>query len=63
MKLDKSVHRLYAIDVERPCSLKALLHTSLIASILAALLTHTHNLNTLPQHDGAPAEAPLHPRA
>jgi len=63
MKLDKSVHRLDAIDAERPCSLKALLHASLIASILAALLAHTHNLNTRPQQDGAPrTEAPLHPR-
>jgi hypothetical protein len=63
LKLDKSVHRLDAIDAERPCSLKALLHASLIASILAALLAHTHNLNTRPQQDGAPrTEAPLHPR-
>jgi putative transposase len=63
MKLDTSVHRLDAIDAERPCSLKALLHASLIASILAALLAHTHHLNTRPQQDGAPrTEAPLHPR-
>jgi hypothetical protein len=63
MKLDKSVHRLDAIDAERPCSRKALLHASLIASLLAALLAHTHNLNTRPQQDGAPrTEAPLHPR-
>jgi hypothetical protein len=63
MKLDKSVHRLDAIDAERPCSLKALLHASLLASILAALLAHTHNLKTRPQQDGAPrTEAPLHPR-
>jgi putative transposase len=63
IKLDKSVHRLDAIDAERPCSLKALLHASLIASILAALLAHTHNLNTRPQQFGAPrTEAPLHPR-
>jgi len=63
IKLDKSVHRLDAIDAERPCSLKALLHASLIASILAALLAHTHNLNTRPQQLGAPrTEAPLHPR-
>jgi hypothetical protein len=63
MKLDTSVHRLDAIDAERPCSLKVLLHASLIASILAALLAHTHHLNTRPQQDGAPrTEAPLHPR-
>jgi putative transposase len=63
IKLDKSVHRLDAIDAERPCSLKALLHASLIASILAALLAHTHNLKTRPQQIGAPrTAAPLHPR-
>jgi putative transposase len=63
IKLDKSVHRLDAIDAERPCSLKALLHASLIASILAALLAHTHNIHTRPQQAGAPrTEAPLHPR-
>lgn len=63
LKLDKSVHRLDAIDAERPCSLKALLHASLIASILAALLAHTHNMHTRPQQAGARrTEAPLHPR-
>jgi putative transposase len=63
IKLDKSVHRLDAIDAERPCSLKTLLHASLIASILAALLAHTHNLQTRPTQDGASrTEAPLHTR-
>jgi putative transposase len=61
IRLDKSVHRLDAIDAERPCSLKTLLHASLIASILAALLAHTHNFQTRPKQDGAPrTEAPLH---
>jgi putative transposase len=63
IRLDKSVHRLDAIDAERPCSLKTLLHASLIASILAALLAHTHNFQTRPTQDGAPrTEAPLHTR-
>jgi putative transposase len=63
IKLDKSVHRLDAIDAERPCSLKTLLHASLIASILAALLAHTHNLQTHPTQVGAPrTAAPLHTR-
>ena len=44
IRLDKSVNRLDAIDAERPCSLKTLLHASLIASTIAALLAHTHNL-------------------
>jgi putative transposase len=63
IKLDKSVHRLDAIDAERPCSLKTLLHASLIASTIAALLAHTHNLQTRPPQVGVPrTEAPLHPR-
>jgi Transposase DDE domain len=63
IRLDKSVNRLDAIDAERPCSLKTLLHASLIASTLAALLAHPHNLQTHPPQAGAPrTEAPLHPR-
>jgi putative transposase len=63
IKLDKSVHRLDQIDAERPCSVKTLLHASLIASIIAALLAHIHNLQTRPPQEGAPqTEAPLHPR-
>jgi hypothetical protein len=63
IRLDKSVNRLDAIDAERPCSLKTLLHASLIASTLAALLAHTHHVQTRPQQAGAPrTEAPLHPR-
>jgi hypothetical protein len=63
IKLDKSVHRLDQIDAERPCSVKTLLHASLIASMIAALLAHIHNLQTRPPQEGAPrTEAPLHPR-
>jgi putative transposase len=63
IKLDKSVNRLDAIDSERPCSLKTLLHASLMASTIAALLAHTHNLKTRPTQAGKPRmEAPLHPR-
>ena len=63
IRLDKSVNRLDAIDAERPCSLKTLLHASLMASTIAAILAHTHNLQTRPQQPGAPRmEAPLHPR-
>jgi putative transposase len=63
IRLDKSVHRLDEVDSEQPCSLKTLLHASLIASSIAALLAHTHNLQTRPPQAGAPCtEAPLHPR-
>jgi hypothetical protein len=63
IKLDKSVHRLDQVDAERPCSVKTLLHASLIAAIIAALLAHTHNMQTRPAEVGGPqTEAPLHPR-
>jgi putative transposase len=63
IKLDKSVNRLDEIDSERPCSLKTLLHASLMASTIAALLAHTHNLKTRTTQAGEPRmEAPLHPR-
>jgi putative transposase len=63
IELDKSVHRLGQIDAERPCSLKTLLHASLVASTIAAVLAHRHNLNTRPQQAGASrTEAPPHIR-
>jgi Transposase DDE domain len=63
IRLDKSVHRLDQIDAERPCSLKTLLHASLIAAIIAALLAHRHNIQTRPPQVGMPRpEAPGHPR-
>jgi hypothetical protein len=48
IKLEKSVPRLDATDAERPCSLKTLWHAARIASILAALLAHTHHLQPRP---------------
>jgi hypothetical protein len=63
IRLDTSVNRLDAIDAEQPCRLKTLLHASLIASTIAALLAHTHHVPTRPQQAGAPrTQAPLHPR-
>jgi putative transposase len=63
IRLDKSVNRLDAIDAEQPCSLKTLLHASLIASTIAAILAHTHHLKTRPpQGEMSRTEAPLHPR-
>ncbi|MGH9262387.1 MAG: hypothetical protein ACRD08_21215, partial [Acidimicrobiales bacterium] len=60
---DKSVHRLDAIDAERPCSVKTLLQASLIASPMAARLAHTPNRQTRPQQTGGRrTQAPLHTR-
>jgi hypothetical protein len=63
IRLDKSVNRLDEVDTEQSCSLRTLLYASLMASTIAALLAHTHNLKTRPSQAGAPrTEAPLHPR-
>lgn len=63
IRLDKAVNRRDEIDAERPGSLKTLLHASLMASTIAALLAPTHNLQTCPTQAGKPRmEAPLHPR-
>ena len=51
------------MDAERACSVKTLLHASLIASMIAALLAHTHHRQTRPSQEGEPrTAAPLPPR-
>ena len=63
IRLDKSVNRLDAIDAERPCTLKTLLHASLIASYHCRPPRAYPQMQTRPQQPGAPRlEAPLHPR-
>ena len=63
MQVDKAVHRLDQIDAKRPCSVKTRLHASLMASMIAALLAHSHHMQTRPSQEGiARTEAPLHSR-
>lgn len=63
IKLEKAVYRLDEGMGERVCSTRALLHASLIASILTALLVHRHSLKTRPKARNAPrTQAPLHQR-
>jgi putative transposase len=63
IKLEKAVYRLDEGKGERVCSTRALLHASLIASILTALLVHRHSLKTRPKAKGAArTQAPLHQR-
>jgi putative transposase len=63
MKLDKSVHRLDRSAAARPCSVRTLLHAALIASLIAALLAHSHHVQTRPSQEDRPrTEAPLPPR-
>ncbi len=62
MKLDKSVNRLDESGAELPCSLKTLLHASLISSILATLIVHQRNLDTRPKTPlGKRNQPPFHP--
>lgn len=60
-KLDKGSYRLDEGQGRRTCSIKALLHASLIASVLTGMLVHKHTLETRP---ATPEEqrtrAPLH---
>lgn len=61
-KLEKSVYRLDQPKGERVCSVQALLHASLIATIITALLVHRHRLKTRPARGKPPTQAPLHAR-
>jgi hypothetical protein len=60
-KLDKSNHRLDEVDARRPAAVNALLHASLIASILIATIVHRHNLAQRPV-EGPRTRPPLHHR-
>jgi hypothetical protein len=63
-KLDKSCYRLDEIDARKPEAVRALLHASLIASIIVCLLAHQHQLSeSRPRRAGAErTSAPLHPQ-
>ena len=62
-KLEKSDYRLDQPKGERVCSVTALLHASLIATIATALLVHRHRLRIRPaSKKEAPTQAPLHAR-
>ena len=62
-KLEKSVYRLDQPKGERTCSVEALLHASLIATIITAIVVHRHRLKTRPMNARkTPTQAPLHAR-
>jgi hypothetical protein len=59
----RSLTRFKQVDAEPPFAVITLLHASLIASIIAALLAYTHNVKARPQQTGEPwTKAPLHRR-
>lgn len=59
-KLDKTANRLDETDAEKPWTLKAMLHASLIASVLTALIVHRHHMATKPRAGRSRDVAPLH---
>lgn len=63
-KLEKSGAQLDEIGARKGCVVRALLHASVVASVLANLITHVHRLATRPA-GATPVQrtvAPLHPR-
>jgi hypothetical protein len=58
-KLDKSGQRLHDIAARRPTTARALLHASLLGSMVVGALVHSHNVATRPAH-GARLTPPLH---
>lgn len=63
-KLDKSCHQLDRIDARTPATVRALVHASVVASMLVCLLAHHHRLEE--GHASAPGtertKPPVHPQ-
>jgi len=65
MKLDKSVHHLAQAgetQSDNAHAVRALLHASLIASVIAGLLVHRHNVTTIAPDGKRRTAPPLHVR-
>jgi hypothetical protein len=58
-KLDKSSHRLEEIDAERGPAARAMVHASLISSVIVNSIVHAHNRET-PTNDTQRTRPPLH---
>jgi putative transposase len=59
-KLDKSSHRLDEIDARTPAAVNALVHATVISSILVALIVHRYNFDIARRTETTRTEAPLH---
>lgn len=59
-KLDKSSHRLDEIGARNPAAVNALVHATVISSMLVALIVHRHNLAVARRTGTTRTEAPLH---
>jgi len=64
-KLDKSCSHLQEICAQTGPAVRALIHASLISSMLACLLVHKHRLKQIPPRDGSTERTtpPLHPQS
>lgn len=64
-KLDKSCCHLDEISAQTGPAVRALIHASLISSMLACLLVHRHRLKQAPTSESNPerTQAPLHPQS
>jgi Transposase DDE domain len=59
-KLDKSSHRLDEIDARRPAAVNAMVHASMISSVLVGLIAHRYNLDIARRGGRVRTEPPLH---
>ncbi|WP_152629645.1 hypothetical protein [Haliangium ochraceum] len=59
-KLDKSSHRLDEIDARGPAAVNALVHATVISSILVSLIVHRYNSAIARRTRGVRQEPPLH---
>jgi len=59
-KLDKSSHRLDEIDSRKPAAVRALIHATMIASMLVGLIVHRYNLGIARESKATRTQAPLH---
>lgn len=63
-KLDKSCNHLDEIGAKKGVAVRAMVHASMVSSMLACLLAHRHRLNEAPpNHDGQErTKPPIHPQ-
>lgn len=59
-KLDKSGHRLNEIDARKPAAVNAMVHASMISSVIVGLIVHRHNLKVARNNKAERTEPPLH---
>jgi hypothetical protein len=59
-KLDKSSHRLGEIDARKPSAVRALIHATMISSLLVGLIVHRYNEAVAQRCEGVRTEPPLH---